>query len=403
MPNTLLTPQVITNELLRRFKNNLGFAGAVRREWDDRFAVKGGKIGDTLNIRVPVRFTASNGPTLVVQDVTERSVPLVINTQRHVGFSFSSKDLTLTIDRFGDRYLDSAAVALANAVDVDGLTLAYQSTYWAVGTPGTVPNNLKLYNQAGAKLDKASCPFDSKRSVVISPDMQVEIVDALKGLFQSSVQIKQQYEKGRMGTAAGFDWIVDQNVRTHQVGPQGGTPLVDGAGQTGGTLNTKGWTAAAGLRLRKGDIFTIANVFAVNPVSGDTLPDLQQFVVLNDVSSDASGNAQIPISPQIIVSGPYRTVSASPANNAAITVLGAANTLTPQGLAFHEEAFTLAMVPMDLPQGVHMAARSIDRETGTSIRMVSQYDITNDLFVTRCDILYGWAATIPHFSVRIVS
>lgn len=403
MANTLLTPQIITNELLRRFKNNLGFAGAVRHEWDDRFAVKGGKIGDTLNIRVPVKFTASDGATLVVQDVTEKSVPLVINKQKHVGFSFSSKDLTLTIDRFGDRYLDSAAVALANAVDVDGLTLAYQSTYWAVGTPGTIPNALKTYNQAGAKLDKAACPFDTKRSVVISPDMQTEVVDALKGLFQSSVQIKQQYEKGRMGTAAGFDWIVDQNVRTHQVGPLGGTPLVNGAGQTGSSLVTDGWTAAAALRLRKGDIITIAGVYAVNPVSGDTLQDLMQFVVTADVSSDASGNATIPISPEIITSGPYKTVSAAPADNAAITVLGNANTLSPQGLAFHEEAFTLAMVPMELPQGVHMAARSIDRETGTAIRMVSQYDITNDLFVTRCDILYGWAVTIPHFSVRIAS
>jgi hypothetical protein len=403
VPNTLLTPQVITHELLRRFKNNLGFAGSIRHEYDERFAQKGAKIGDSLQLRVPVKFTATKSATLTEQDVTETSVTLTLTTQAHVGFSFSSKDLTLTIDRFGERYLDSAAVALANVVDVDGLTMAYQSTFNAVGTPGTVPNALKTYNLAGAKLDNNGAPLDDMRSVVFNAAMQVEIVDSLKGLFQSTPQIKRQYEKGRMGTAAGFDWILDQNTRTHQVGPLGGTPQVNGASQTGANLVTNGWTASAANRLKKGDIFTIANVFAVNPVSGDTLSDLQQFVVTADVNSDGSGNATIPISPSIIPTGAYKTVSASPANGAAITVLGSANTLTPQGLAYHRDAFAMAMAPLEMPQGVHMAARSIDKESGMSIRCIGAYDIVNDKFIYRCDILYGWVAARPQFSCRIAS
>jgi hypothetical protein len=206
-----------------------------------------------------------------------------------------------------------------------------------------------------------------------------------------------------MGTAAGFDWILDQNTRTHQVGPLGGTPLVNGASQTGSSLVTDGWTASAANRLKKGDVFTIAGVFAVNPVSGDTLSDLQQFVVTADVSSNGSGDATIPFSPPIITTGAYKTVSASPADNAAITVLGSANTLTPQGLAYHRDAFAMAMAPLEMPQGVHMAARSIDKETGMSIRCVGDYDIVNDKFIYRCDILYGWVAARPQFSCRIAS
>jgi hypothetical protein len=263
--NTILTPQVITNELLRRFKNNLGFASSIHHEYDDRFANKGGKIGDTLQLRVPVKFTATKAVVLSEQDVTETSVPLTLDTQAHVGFSFGSKDLTLTIDKFGERYLDSASLALANVVDVDGLTLAYQSTSNAVGTPGTVPSALKTYNQAGAKLDDNGAPLDDQRHMVVNPTMQVEIVDALKALFQSSPQIKRQYEKGRMGMAAGFNWILDQNVRTHTVGPLGGTPLVNGASQTGASLVTDGWTASAANRLKKGDIFTIAAVCSAPP------------------------------------------------------------------------------------------------------------------------------------------
>lgn len=403
MANSLLTPTIITNELLMRFKNNLTFASNCTHEYDDQFAVRGRKIGDSLRLRVPVRFSATNGATLSAQDVTETSKTLTIDKQKHVGFEFTSKDLTLTIDRFAERYLDSAAVALANQMDVDGLTTAYQGTANAVGTPGTVPSTFLTYLEAGQKMDENSCPVDDKRSIVINPGMQVKIVDALKGLFQSSSEIDKQYKKGKMGMAAGFNWYMDQNVRTHTVGPLGGTPLVNGGSQTGSSLVTDGWTAAAASRLKAGDVFTIAGVYAVNPVSGDTLSSLQQFVVTADVSSDGSGNATIPIYPAITATGASKTVSAVPADNAALTILGAASTLTPQGLAFHKEAFCFAMAALEEPKGVHMAKTVVDPETGIAIRMVSAYDITNDKFVTRADIAYGWCARKPEWACRIAS
>ncbi len=408
--NTLLTSQIITNELLRRFKNNLAFAGTIRHEYDDRFAQKGGKIGDTINARVPVKFTSTNGASISLQDVTEKKVPITINTQEHVAFSFGSSDLTLSIDQFGQRYLESAALALANKVDVDGLTLAYQGTHNVVGTPGTTPTALKTYLQAGAWLDDSACPVDD-RCVCLNPWMQVEIVDALKGLYQDSKEIATQYVKGRMGLAAGLSWMMDQNVRSHTVGPLGGTPAVAGASQTGSSVTTDGWTAAAAARLKKGDVIQFAGVYAVNPVSGDTLQKLANFTVTADVSSAADGTATVPISPEIIVTGPYKTCSASPGNGALISVWSKAaadqgalaGTVSPQGLAYHREAFGLAMVPMDMPQGTHLASRSTDKETGMSIRIVSDYDITEDQFITRCDILYGWAVLIPQFACRVAA
>jgi len=403
MANSILTPTIITNELLMRFKNNLVFTSNVSHEYDDRFAQSGAKIGDTLKLRRPVQFTASNGATLSTQDVTETSVDLVINTQKHVAFEFTSKDLTLSIDRFADRYLNSAAVALANSVDVDGLTLAYQATANTVGTPATVPNAIITYLQAGQKISENSAPVDDQRHLVINPGMQATIVDSLKGLFQSSSEIDKQYKKGSMGQAAGFKWYMDQNIRTHTVGPLGGTPLVNGASQTGTSLVTDGWTASAASRLKKGDVFTITGVNSVNKVSGDSTGSLQQFVVTADVSSDGSGNLTASIYPAITVTGAYKTVTASPADNAAITVLGAASALSPQGIAFHKEAFCFAMVPLQVPQGVDMAKTQTDPETGMSIRMVSAYDVTNDKFITRADIMYGWAARRPEWACRVAS
>jgi hypothetical protein len=77
--------------------------------------VEGAKIGDTLRLRDPVMFTAADGPAMTPQNVVETQKNLVLNRQKVVGFAFTSKDLTVSIDNFAARYLDSAAVALANA------------------------------------------------------------------------------------------------------------------------------------------------------------------------------------------------------------------------------------------------------------------------------------------------
>jgi hypothetical protein len=407
--NTILTPQVITNELLRRFKNNLGFAKVVHHEdYSEHFAKPGGKIGDTLSLRDPVRFAATDGATLVVQDVEERKIPLVINERKHAAFQFDSAELTLSIDRIGERYIEGTAVALANAAEVSGMTLAYRQTPNVVGTPGVTPTTFALYLSATEALDRNSAPMDGDRYVVIGPKFQTSIVDALKGLFQSTEQIKRQYIKGRMGTAASFDWLMAQNLRTHIIGTiDGAAPQVDGAGQLGSVLNIKNLTATKNGVFKAGDVITQAAVFAVNPVSGDALSDLRQFTILNDVNSDGAGKASINIYPPMAVVGdpakpnPYATCSVTMADSAALVCFGAASTSTPQGLAFHKEAYAWACVPMVLPQAVEMAKRATDPDTGISIRTISQYDGVNDIFFTRSDILYGWVAPRKDWGCRV--
>lgn len=412
MGNTILTPQVITNELLRRFENNLGFAKVVHHEdYSEHFAKPGAKIGDTLSLRDPVRLAATDGATLVVQDVEERKIPLVINERKHTAFQFDSAELTLSIDRIGERYIEGASVALANAAEVSGLRMAYQNTPNVVGTPGTIPNGataFQTYLSAGEALDRNSAPEDGERYMVIGPKFQTQIIDALKGLFQASEQIKRQYIKGRMGTGAGFDWLLAQNIRTHTIGTiDGGAPQVDGAGQVGSQLNIKNLTASKQGVFKAGDVITQAAVFAINPVSLDTLSDLRQFTILNDVNSDANGKATLNIYPPIAVVGdpnkpnPYATCSTTMADSAPLVCFGAAGTLTPQSLGFHKEAYAWACVPLTLPRAVEMAKRATDPDTGVSIRTVSQYDGVNDIFYTRCDIMYGWVAPRKDWGCRV--
>lgn len=402
MGNSLLTISMITKESLRVLKNELGFTKGVNRQYDPQFANSGAKIGSVINIRKPVRYTVTNGPALNIQDVTDQFVPLTLNQQKHVGFQFSSKDLTLSIDEFSKRYVQPGIAALANKIDFDGMS-QYVNVANLVGTPGTVPNTSLVYLQAGQKLSEMGAPVDGNRSVCINPAAEASTVDALKGLFQSSERIKEQYEKGMMGQGLGFQFKMDQNVNVQTVGALGGTPLVNGASQTGSSLITNGWTAAALQRLNTGDVFTVAGVFAVNPQSRQSTGSLQQFVCTAPGSSDGSGNMTISIYPAITPTGQYQNVTASPANSAALTIVGTAATSYAQNLAYHKDAFCLGMADLDLPGGVEMSDRARDPDSGLALRIVRAYDINSDNHPCRIDVLYGWATLYAELACRITA
>lgn len=430
MGNRLLTASVIAKESLRILTNNLQFTKRINKQYSKNFNNKEYKIGDTINIRKPARYTVRKGRTMATQDHVETLVPLTITDQAGVDISFTSADLSLRLDDFSERVLEPAIVGIANQIDFEALQM-YREVYNSVGTPGTTPNSSLVYLQAGGRLDEEATPRDKSRTVCFNPDAQVSTVDALKGLFQSSEKIASQYEEGEMGTALGFKFFMSQNVNVHTVGPLGGTPAVNGANQVGFSLVTNGWTAAAAARLKRGDVFTIAGVFAVNPQTRQSTGKLRQFVVTADVSSDGAGNATIPIYPAIIpvglvgtssllqpnnpaISGnpgfgpdalvnlaAYATVMASPGNGALLTVLGTANTAYPQNLAYHKDAFVMGSVELPMPKGVDFAARESDEQTGLSIRIVRAYDINNDAFPCRLDILYGFKAVYPELATRI--
>jgi len=392
---------MITRESLRILENNLVFSKHVRRDFDDSFGRAGAKIGTVLNIRKPPRYTGRVGQGLQIEDATETSVPLVLNTQRGVDIAFTSQDLALSIDDFSDRFIKPAIANVANFMDFDGLA-QYLNVYNTIGTPGTVPNALLTYLQAGQRLDEEAAPRDSSRAIIISPAMQAVIVDTLKGLFHESTEIERQYAEGTMGRTIGFKWSMDQNVRVQTIGLLGGVPLVNLAGQSGNSLVTDGWTATTAT-LNQGDVFTIDGVFAVNPQNRQSTGSLRQFVVAAGATADGAGNMTISISPAITATGPFQTVTALPANNAALNIYGAASTSTPQGLAFHKDAFAMGSADLPLPGGVDMAARVNDKQLGLSIRLVRAYDINTDRFPCRLDILYGWTTLYAELACRVAS
>lgn len=400
MANTNLTIDQITREGLRILVNNLGFARNTNKEYDSSFANDGAKIGDTLRVRKPARYTIRTGAALGVQDHTETKVDLTLDQQIGVDVNFTSKELTLDIDDFSDRVLKPAMATIANKIDLDGLAL-YKDVFSSVGTPGTTPATAAVLLDANEYMDDQSTPRDGERCSALNPAANSAMVDGLKGLFQSSGKLDAQYRKGMMGMdTLGYKEIyMDQNVNVHTTGAFGGTTLVDDASIVDGdaTIGIDAFTDAAPT-VKKGDVFTIAGVNSVNPQNRQSTGKLQQFVVTADVTG-SSNQLTAAISPALNLTGAFQTIDALPIDNAAVTFIGTASTGYPQNLAYHRDAFTLGTADLIMPNGVDFASRQVHE--GISMRIVRDYDINNDKMPCRIDVLYGWKSLYGELATRI--
>lgn len=401
--NDIKTLTFICNEMLMQVKNNLQFVRNVSgEEFAGRFT-ESPKKGETIKIRKPTRYVGRDGETFTAEDYLERTVDMVVQQTAGVDITLTNRELMFDLDNISERVVKPAAETLANKIDRAALAIATPAVFNTVGTPGTVPTALKTYNQARAKMSWEGAP-PSPHSLLVTPDMQVEAVDSGKTLFNPDGEIGSQYETGVVGRHAGAKVYECQNLIVNTVGPLGGTPLVNGASQTGTSLVTDGWTASAGSRLKAGNVFTIAGVYAVNPWTRQTTGALRQFTVTADTSSDGSGNATISISPEIVTSGPFQNVTGSPADNAAITVLGAANTASPQGLRFHRDAFLFGTFDQPNPgSAVTFSKQVSDKQTGIKIRYIRDWDTQNNKQIDRFDVVWAFGVAYPEFAARIAS
>ena len=407
MANSLVTPKWYTKEVARILVNNLKFAANVNRTYDDAYVQAGAKVGYTVNARLPQRFTVTEGQALQTQGINDQYAPITLTHQKNVAYSWSTASMTQEIEAVRERYVRPAATALANVIDYDGLNTVFTDIYQSVGTPGTTPASNLTYLQAGAKLTNSATPSDG-RVAVLDPTSMVTLANANLALFNPTAQISEQYREGQFASRAlgVSEWYEDANVAKFTTGTYTtSTPLINGASQTGSSLVTDGWASSAAT-LNKGDIFTIAGVYGVNPVSYASTGALQQFVVTAQTTSVATDMAALPISPSIITSGQLQTVTASPADNAAITVVGAGAstmtaTVTSQSLLYHPDAFALVMADLHRPQSGAEATTVRSKELGVSIRMVQQYQIGTDSEPTRLDVLYGWATLRPTLACRV--
>jgi hypothetical protein len=399
MANSILTIDMITRKSLEILENNLVLTRNINRQYDDSFAKEGAKIGSTLRIRLPDRALVTDGAALQVQDDNEQYTTLSVSNQKHIGVNFTTAEMALNLDDFADRVLKPRISQLAASIDAD-VANVFKSVFQSVGTPGTTPATSLVLLQGQQKLNEAAAP-QSPRYVTVSPAANAGLVEGMKGLFNPTDVISKQFKSGMMGTGVlGYDEInMSQSIKQFTTGSRTGTITVKGTVSTQGqaTITLNGTT---GNTLVVGDVFTIADCYAVNPQTRESTGSLQQFVVTELNTAASSEFTSVKISPAIYTSShALATVNSFPADTKTVTVLGSASTQYPQNLIYHKDAFSFATADLLLPQGVDMASRAV--HNGISLRIVRQYDINNDRMPCRIDVLYGYGAIRPQLATRL--
>ena len=395
---SLLTPSILTKESLVILENNLVAANRVNRKFENQFV----KIGASLTIRKPNRFTISSGAGLQVQDIAEPSVSITVNQQKHADFQFTSQDLTLTVEEFSERYLKPAMATLANQVDND--VLANFSTFSnLVGTPGTTLATFSSSVQlTGRRMDDLATPQDN-RTLVLNPNAYWTIASNLQSNLFVMPTAKDALVKGYLAVIGNYEVYMDQNTPVFTAGVHTAVTGSTITGfQSGGTLSTSGWAASD--TFLPGEVITIAGVNAINPQNRLSTGVLKPFVLtgaqVNANTNDARTTATLTISPAPVSSGPYQNIASTWAVSASVAFLsGGSASTSPQNMAFTRDAMGLVMVPLEIPQGVDFAARETYRNI--SMRVIRAYDINNDVFPTRIDVLYGTAQYYDELGVRL--
>lgn len=419
MPNELLNPVAILKNTEARFENAVVMPKFVSREYDDKFAVKDEKVGATVNARLPVRYRGSVGEGYEPEDTREVMKPISVNRRWKVCPQFSDIDLTLTIDRFAERYLESASVTLANKVDLDLLGLyKFISNLAPDGVPGTAPTTRPAFTRARAYLEKIGVPDDRMHNLIINPDGMVNMIEFGATMLNPQKELSDQYLNGNLGQFGGMKVSKTQNVRSQQLGAWSTTsnPIVSAAAppaQGDTVVNTTGW--ANDSTLKAGDIVEFVGAGQINMVTWEATGVNQCFAVPVDVACAAgTGNMAIPLpfALNADTSDVNQTVSAIPAASAAVRVYhqatGAAmnaitGVISPQYLVFHRDAFVLVTVRQTVPKGMDWSEQIVNKRLGIPMRIVRGFDIRANDYLTRIEILGGVNVLREDFAVRLAA
>lgn len=407
MPNTFKVVDMVTREALRIAHESASFLGTIDRQYDDSFKGSGAKQGSTLRVREPNQYTRRQGSRVMdVQDQNESTQTITVATQDGVDMRFNSAELIQSVNsgsKFDDlskNYIEPAVKSLVSGIESDVIAFATKNTYNVAGTAGTAITDLVAVGNARAKLNQGLAPKDGNRFIQADSITMSGVVNGLKGLFQDSTQIKEQYREGMMGRTAMADWYENERMWT-LTNTSDVTGTTDAAAQVtdGGTTIDIGTTVADPA---VGSVFTVAGVYMAHPETKASMGVLQQFVVLSHVSGVCT------VSPATILTGAKKNVVSSTGgtlattdfNSKTVTFSGAASTSYVQPLMYHKEAFQFITADLPIMDDAQKCVRRM--QDGLSLRCWMASDIRNDELLLRIDILYGMAALRPAWACRLI-
>ena len=411
MANSFYTVAAISKELIRLMENELVLGKAVGTDNLENETVKS---GGTVKIRRQAQYLGQDNNldlSAYSEDITEGTMTVTLDQTWSNKVSVSALDRTLSFDRYSDMILKPMARRAAERIEAS-IAALYPAFYWFDGTPGTIPASYDAIANAGAIFTDGGNAM-SGRLGFHSPAASAKLASLIQATYVDGNN-KKALEMAKVGRYANFDNYESVFAPTHTVGVATGTPLVNGASQNvtyatakdswSQSLVTDGWTNSTAGILKAGDVITLAGVFAVNPNTKVSTGRLQTFTVLADAASGATtGPATLTISPPIITTGAYQTVTAAPADNAAIVVkTGTGGTAYRQSLLLDKAAIALVSRPLDIPSGEGLKTNTVSGEFATM--SVSSWVDGNTLAENmRFDMLWKPIVLDPRKGMRLTS
>ena len=280
MANTLITPQVMAREVMDHLYENTIAAGMVHRDYEGDF---GGGKGSTVTVKRPAQFSVNefNMATRAatpVQDATESSFTVSLDTMPDVSFAVTTEELTWDVEDFSRQFLAPAGEAIAQYLDAQVLALIDDAavTQEATGTVAAGPDALI---DAGKILNDNNVPTGGRKAI-----LSTAVAAAfLKDSRYSNVDVSGEtagLRDASLGRKYGFDQYESTNL------PAGDsalfhpsafslvtrTPAIPRGASSAAVINYKGF----GLRVvqdydlsAKQDVVSIDFFYGVKVLDGD--------------------------------------------------------------------------------------------------------------------------------------
>ena len=417
--NLFLDETIYAKVFLLLLKNQLVAARLVDGQFKNELTDENGL---TVNIKRPPQFVAQDGEALKLQSVVAGSVPVLVDQYKNVHLDVGDLESVQSYNALMENESMLAATSeLAQTIDGAILdeTLEFASE---VGTPGNTIGTPQQFNKVHTRLMNQSVPNASLNAIVSFEDGE-EIRGALIGTNIDGVN-RTALEKTRIPILSEINLFASNNLRSVVAGDrlEDTGPAIDGAAQNVDYRAVKDTNSQVldidgggfDATYSRGDTFTVAGVFAVNNRSRQVLPFLKQFVILADAVADGAGLVTLTISPPMIVGGTsdgvgatptlvntaFQTISAIPADGAAIVFNTAPGAITPIRTAFHKRAISLVSAKLRTPfTGV--ATFVSDPDTGIGIRYWRGSDITTGRHIHRWDTIFGVQMVQPELGARV--
>lgn len=376
MPNTLSVydPLFYAQEAIIQLEKVLGMAGRVHRGYDKLPQQK----GSVISISKPSTFVAQDAPS-PAQDVTAGEVQIALNYWREVKFKLTDKELTFTGEKIINDHIRPAAYALADDID-QKLSLLYRDIPWYVvnSSPCAVADLTALQRvMFGNRVPAA------QRHLMLSGVQQEEFLNlAAFSQWQGAGQAGADTQmEGSLGVKYGYEIFANQNVQTHTQGVAAdATGALNGAASKGATvISFDGVSNDA--TFKAGDSFVLAG-------------NAQRYVFAADATASGAGavtNASI-----------FPALVQDYANDVVMTINLVGGE---QGVAFHRNAFALAMAPLS-EMGNQLGARIAtvtDPVSNLALRSRIYYVGNSSEVHVALDVLYGIKTLDGNLGARLVN